>query len=142
MGFGYRAMTETDYDAAYALWASTPGMGLSDADSHEAICSYLKRNAGLSQVCVDGEGRLAGTALCGHDGRRGFLYHVAVPADRQGSGIGRELAARCLAGLAAQGISKCHLMVLEDNEAGSGFWNGTGWEQREGLLLFSRNTAI
>ena len=40
-----RVMTADDYDAVYALWMSTPGMGLNTADdSREGIGAYLCRN--------------------------------------------------------------------------------------------------
>ncbi|WP_342564012.1 GNAT family N-acetyltransferase [Paenibacillus sp. FSL R7-0345] len=136
----YRPMVEEDYDAARRLWENTAGMGLSDADSREGILQFLARNPGLSQVCEEEDGTLAGTAMCGHDGRRGYMYHVAVSTSCRGKGAGRELVSRALAALHEAGIAKCHLMVIEGNALGRGFWSGTGWQEREGLVLFSQNT--
>ncbi|BCG56976.1 N-acetyltransferase [Paenibacillus sp. URB8-2] len=136
----YREMTKEDYDAAYSLWKNTEGMGLSAADSREEISRFLERNRGLSQVCVSPDGGLAGTALCGHDGRRGFLYHVAVSGEHRGKGIGRALVSNCLEALRAEGIAKCHLMVIGSNADGQRFWNGIGWEFRDGILLYSHVT--
>lgn len=137
----YREMTGDDYEAAYSLWEATEGMGLSAADSREEILRYLERNRGLSQVCLAEDGRLAGTALCGHDGRRGFMYHVAVDREYRGFGIGRELVSRCLGGLRSEGIMKCHLMVMGGNVTGQRFWSGVGWELRNGILLYSQSTS-
>lgn len=134
----YRPMTAEDYEAAYLLWENTAGMNLSEADSREEILHYLERNPGLSLVCVTDEGALAGTVLCGHDGRRGYLYHAAIHEDCRGKGIGRELVSRCLDGLRKAGIGKCHLMVIEDNELGRSFWSGIGWQERDGIVLFSQ----
>ncbi|MDT3428154.1 ribosomal protein S18 acetylase RimI-like enzyme [Paenibacillus forsythiae] len=136
----YREMTKEDYSAAYGLWENTKGMGLSAADSREEIVRFLERNRGLSHVCIAKGGGLAGTALCGHDGRRGFLYHVAVDSRYRGTGIGRGLVARCLDRLRAEGIAKCHLMVIESNGDGQRFWSGIGWELRNGILLYSHST--
>lgn len=136
----YRPMTAGDYEAAYHLWENTAGMGLSRADSREEIVRYLERNPGISQVCVDEDGRLAGTAMCGHDGRRGYLYHVAVSSGSRGSGAGREMVSRCLARLQEEGIMKCHLMVIADNSLGRSFWSGIGWQKRDDILLFSRDS--
>ena len=134
-----RAMTETDIEPALALWHGTEGMGLSDADSPEALAVYLRRNPGLS-VVAEVDGRLAGTALCGHDGRRGYLYHVAVDRARRGRGLGRALVQACLDGLAAQGIRKCHLLVLSANAGGLAFWEHAGWTRRGAdITLFSRD---
>lgn len=136
----YRPMIAGDYEAAYRLWENTAGMGLSGADSREEILRYLERNPGISQVCVNEDGTLAGTAMCGHDGRRGYMYHVAVSGSSRGSGAGREMVSRCLGKLREAGIMKCHLMVIEDNSLGRSFWSGIGWQERDGLVLFSQNS--
>lgn len=137
----YRPMTADDYEAAYHLWDNTDGMGLSEADSRDEILRYLERNPGISQVCIEEDGTLAGTAMCGHDGRRGYMYHVAVSSRSRGQGAGRELVKRCLERLREVGIMKCHLMVIEGNGLGRSFWTGTGWQERDGLVLFSRNNG-
>lgn len=133
-----REMTMDDYAPALELWRATEGMGLSDADSEVAIALFLKRNPGLSFVCVE-DGQLIGTMLCGHDGRRGFIYHGAVHRDHRGKGIARQLMNLCVDGLRKQGIAKCHLFVVEDNESGSRFWEHAGWFRRDNILFYSRN---
>ena len=133
-----RAMTAADYDDALALWQAIEGLGLSAADSREAITRYLARNPGLSFVARDDGGALAGAVLCGHDGRRGYLHHLAVRPDCRGHGLGRELANHCLAALRAEGITKCHLFVKRSNVAGQSFWQRTGWTERN-LILMSKD---
>jgi len=129
----------TDHDAAIALWRNADGVTMRDADSREAIAVYLERNRGLSFVAVDA-GRLIGAALCGTDGRRGYLNHVAVANDRRRAGIGRRLAERCFAELEARGIQKCHLMVVSTNTAAKTFWASVGWAERPDVILMSRTT--
>jgi len=133
------AFTMGDYDEALALWKATPGMGLSGADERESLSAFLERNPGLSFVARS-EGKLVGTALCGTDGRRGFLYHLAVRPDLRGRGLGGELARSCLSALAARGVGKCHLFVLADNAIGAAFWKKEGWKLRDDLLTFSKET--
>ncbi|ANS74235.1 GCN5 family acetyltransferase [Paenibacillus yonginensis] len=132
-------MSIEDYEGAYRLWEITPGMGLSSADSRTAIASFLSRNEGLSYVCRQGE-QVVGTVLCGHDGRRGFLYHVAVDQKHRGQALAGQLVARSLSGLKEQGIEKCHLMVIQDNEVGKHFWSKTGWQLRDQILFYSHHT--
>jgi len=72
--FVFHEMAINDYEKAITLWQKTAGLGLSGADSREGIRVFLKRNPGLSFVCVEGE-RLIGTILGGHDGRRGYIVH-------------------------------------------------------------------
>ena len=130
-------MVEADITPALALWRATEGMGLGDGDTPERLAAYLQRNPGLSVVAEE-SGQLVGAALCGHDGRRGFLYHVAVAKACRGHGLGQALAQACLEGLAAAGIRTCLLFVFAANESGLAFWNHTGWTQRGDVALFSR----
>ncbi|HEY4989315.1 MAG TPA: GNAT family N-acetyltransferase, partial [Opitutaceae bacterium] len=72
-----RPLRLTDYDAVYALWKRTPGVGVNDSDTRGGIRQFLKRNPRLSLV-ASSKGRVVATILCGHDGRRGYLHHLAV----------------------------------------------------------------
>jgi len=134
-------MRLADYSQVLALWQETEGMGLSQADTREAIGRYLKRNRGLSLVGLTGAGQLAGAVLCGHDGRRGLLHHLAVRTGCRGRGLGQALVEQCLAGLARAGIDKCHLLVLADNQSGRDFWLRTGWHERPELVLMSKESS-
>jgi N-acetylglutamate synthase len=135
-----RELTIDDYDQAHALWMSSEGVGLSAADSRENIAFFLSRNPGLSFVAVE-EGALAGAVLCGCDGRRGFLYHVAVAPAHRRAGTGRALVQRCLQALAAIGMRKCHIFVLAENAAGRAFWRRIGWEERTTLVVMSHDVG-
>jgi ribosomal protein S18 acetylase RimI-like enzyme len=133
-----RAMTPDDHAAAVALWRVTPGIGLSDADSELDVRAFLARNPTLSAVAVTPEGGLVGALLCGHDGRRGCLYHLAVAEGHRRQGIGRMLVERCLAGLRALGIQKCNLFLYADNDEGRRFWTNNGWLVRADLQVIQR----
>jgi putative acetyltransferase len=137
--FSIRPMTIADYVAVIALWQVSEGVGLSRADSREAIARYLDRNPGLSQVASVEEdpGILAGAVLCGHDGRRGFLHHLAVHPEYRRLGLGSCLVACCLKGLAAERIDKCHLFVFNENSEGKSFWLRCGWYTRPELVTMS-----
>lgn len=131
-----QAFSMDDYLDASALWRDTPGVGLSDSDQPGAIAAFLARNPGLSFVARHGQA-LVGTVLCGHDGRRGHLYHLAVePLYRRG-GLARKLVQASLRALADAGIGKCHLMVYADNAPGQEFWRRVGAAERVELDLYS-----
>jgi len=92
----------------------------------------------MSFVAED-EGRIVGAVLCGSDGRRGFLHHLAVEKTSRRSGVGRRLVESCLEALAGAGLRKCHLFVLADNVEGQRFWKRIGWEERSTLKVMSRD---
>ena len=98
------AMTACDLDAVLALWGQTSGVGLNESDTPDRLRAYLDRNPGLSLIVRDGT-RLVGAVLCGHDGRRGFLNHLAVLPEYRGRGLGRQMVETCLTALAALGFS-------------------------------------
>ena len=131
-----RPMVEEDIPAALVLWQGLPGIGLRDADSPPALARYLRRNPGCSFVAVAG-GELVGVSLAGHDGRRGYLHHVAVSPAHRKRGIGRRLVEACLAALKAEGIEKVNFWVKADNAAGLAFWNRLGGQLRNDIVTVS-----
>lgn len=139
MGVEIRVFEAGDHAQARVLWESTDGVGLSDADSFDNIRRFLERNPGLSFVAADNQALVA-TILCGHDGRRGLIHHLAVAAAHQRRGLGRALVQRALAALHKEGIQKCHLLVFEQNASGRAFWDRIGAEERATLRIFSLPT--
>ncbi|WP_111497243.1 MULTISPECIES: GNAT family N-acetyltransferase [Marinobacter] len=132
----YRPMTLDDYDGALRLWQEMAGVRLRDADSRDGIGRYLRRNPGLSIVALDGD-RIVGTVMAGHDGKRGYIQHLAVSEAYRRQGIATRLVADCLAALKREGILKSHVMILQDNERGQAFWSRLGWQRRDDVALYS-----
>jgi ribosomal protein S18 acetylase RimI-like enzyme len=131
-------LTIEDYEQILDLWQRVPGIGLSDADSKENIEAFFARNPGLSFAYIV-DGKIVGTILTGHDGRRGYIYHLAVDEAYRRRGIAQKLVQASLAKLRESGIEKCHLFVFADNQIGQDFWDSTGWKRRDDLLLFSKS---
>ena len=128
----------TEYKEVTAFWASIPEVGLDDADSISSMELFLKRNRGLSFIARD-SGELIGAVLCGHDGRRGYLHHLAVHPDYRRRGIGVSLVNKCFLALSKRGISRCNIFIYSDNEKGKKFWKKTGWRTYNGLEIMYKN---
>ena len=122
-----------DYDAALQLWHRVEGLEIAEGDEKEGIDQFLVRNPGLSRVAVDGP-TIIGVALCGHDGRRGHIYHLAVDPAYQGCGVGRRLLHECLDVLRRSGPKRVIIMVADDNQRGTKFWERCGWEKIPGAI--------
>ncbi|MCI7211537.1 MAG: GNAT family N-acetyltransferase [Ruminococcus bromii] len=131
-----RPMTKEDYDEVYAMWQTTSKRALSNADSREQIERYLDRNAGMSQVAV-ADGKIVGTVLAGHDGRRGFIHHMAVMPQYRRKGIGHSLANTAIEKIKAEGIDKTHIFCYQNNETGQNFWKDFGFKKRDDVFVYS-----
>jgi ribosomal protein S18 acetylase RimI-like enzyme len=130
----YRPMTIDDYAEVYRLWQSSEGVGLGTSDGLQEISRFLARNPDLSQIATV-DGQVAGAVLAGHDGRRGYLHHLAVSAEFQRRGIARGLVERCCEQFAEQGIQKCNVFVYKQNVQGRAFWQHIGWNGRDDLIM-------
>lgn len=129
-------LTSDRYPEVLALMQRTPGVSVREADSPEATARYLTRNPGLSFI-AEADGRVVGCALCGHDGRRGYLQHVIVEPEYRRRGIAQALVARCLDGLAQLGIAKTHLDVFVTNAEAQAYWPKRGWQRRDDIQRYS-----
>jgi len=134
-------MALIDYPEVLALWRATPGIGLSDSDSAPAIANFFARNQDLSLVVVLPDGAIVAAVLCGHDGRRGFLYHLAVAEGHRRQGFARVLVSACLERLAKLGIQKCSVHLFDANADGRAFWLHNGWFERDDLAVLQTPTS-
>ena len=131
-------MSLADYDDVLHLWQNSEGVGLSESDTRAEIGSFLKRNRGMSFVAREKE-KLVGAILCGHDGRRACLYHLAVAPSHRRNGLGTKLVHRCLAELKKAGIHRCNVFFYATNAQGERFWLKLGWKRRSDLCMAQRN---
>lgn len=134
--FTVRTMTAEDYEGVYALWMSIKGFAIrSIDDSKEGVARFLLRNPDTSVVAVE-DGRIIGAILCGHDGRRGCLYHVCVRQECRRRGVGKAMVVFCMEKLKAEHISKVSLIAFTANDIGNAFWRRIGWTKREDLNYY------
>jgi ribosomal protein S18 acetylase RimI-like enzyme len=123
-----------DYDAAIELWQRVEGLEIAEGDDREGVGQFLARNPGLSRVATDGSA-IVGVALCGHDGRRGYIYHLAVDPAYQARGLGKRLMNECLGSLRRAGLKRALILVADDNTRGLKFWRRYGWEEVPGPIV-------
>jgi ribosomal protein S18 acetylase RimI-like enzyme len=129
-------MTIEDYEGVYALWKKIKGFGIrSIDDSKEGVARFLKRNPTTS-VVAEKDGRIVGSILCGHDGRRGCLYHVCVDEDYRRHGIGKRMVVFAMKALKEEKINKVSLIAFTENDIGNAFWNTIGWTERLDLNYY------
>ena len=131
-----RTMKIEDYDGVYKLWKSIHGFAIRSVDdSKEGVEIFLKRNPSTS-VVAEYNGEIIGSILCGHDGRRGCLYHVCVAEAFLMHGIGKSLVVHAMEALKEERINKVSLIAFLQNDMGNAFWREIGWTKREDLNYY------
>lgn len=134
--YSIREMKIEDYEQVYRLWMNIKGLGLrSIDDSREGVDRFLSRNPGIS-VVAEMDGAIVGAILCGHDGRRGCMYHVCVHENYRKRGIGKSMAVACMRALQEEKINKVNIIAFKSNEIGNQFWKDEGWTFREDLNYY------
>ena len=133
-----RVMTIADFDGICEVWKNHQGTNPVD-DSAEGFAKYIRRNPTTSFVAED-NGKIVGTILAGHDGRRGLFHHVSVLPEYQKQGIGKMLVDNAMDALEKEGITKVLLVVFKDNDNGNAFWEHIGFTKRDDL--FYRNKYV
>jgi len=132
-----RQMKPDDYDILCSVWSDDAGVGLGLGDEREGFERHLRRNPESSFV-ANHRGRIVGAVLAGHDGRRGYLYHLLVLPEFRGRGLGRALVERSLAALKQEGILRVIITVLKTNDLGHGFWKKCDWLEVDFVKVYSK----
>ncbi|GHH72368.1 GNAT family acetyltransferase [Promicromonospora soli] len=126
-------VTDADVDQVVELWRAC-GLTRPWNDPHVDIAEA--RAGDTSTVLVArADGRVAASAMAGHDGHRGWLYYVAVAPGLQSSGLGRAAVVAAEAWLVARGARKIQLMVRTTNTDVLGFYERLGYTDQECTVL-------
>ncbi|MFP3043549.1 GNAT family N-acetyltransferase [Treponema primitia] len=134
-----RFLTIEDYDAAYSLWKISTGINLRTLDDSETgIRKFLERNPNTCFAAEEND-ELAGTILGGNDGRRGYIYHIAVKASFRNRGIGRSLIESVENAFIREGINKVAMISVKTNIGGNRFLRACGYPIREDIVYRNKN---
>jgi ribosomal protein S18 acetylase RimI-like enzyme len=128
VAYKIKLMTLNKYDELIAFWKSIDGVWVSDDDSYENMKTYFKRNSKTNFVAVHND-KIIGTVKCSHDGRRGYLHHVAVKEEFRNQGIAKEMVEKCINILRKEGIKQFRLFVLDSNKQAQEFWKHLGFTE-------------
>lgn len=125
-----------DHAKLAKLWHAAGAIEVSQTGTIEALERFLRRNPDSNFAAYAGT-RLVGAVLAGHDGWRGYLYHMAVKPDYRERGIGTQLVNAALGALKREGVARIHCLVKRDNPVAQQFWKACGFIQRDELLDYS-----
>jgi GNAT superfamily N-acetyltransferase len=123
-----RAEVVAFWQDVFANYRDTPSGQLDCALRHRDNAIFVAREDGV----------LAGTAMAGSDGIRGWLHYVAVPAPRRRGGVARLLVRRAEDWLAARGVTKVNLQIRGDNLDVRAFYERLGYAAEDRLSMGRR----
>jgi len=126
-----------DYLLVRDLW-QTAGLVLRLGDELEDVKLKLQRDPDLFLV-AELEGEIVGSVIGGWDGRRGWIYHLAVKPEHQRKGIGVGLVHEVEKRLVAKGAKKVNAQVYKSNEQSSAFFKAIGYEAHADLIMIGKH---
>ncbi|MDR3596705.1 GNAT family N-acetyltransferase [Clostridium sp.] len=122
-----KAMKELDIDQVLKLWNDILGSSfLEKSVTKEELITYIKKNPDASSAAYD-DGRLIGALLCGNDGIRGFIYHIAIYSEYRVNEIEKRLLDRSLSKLKEVGIETGFIFTQNNNHDMDVSFNSIGW---------------
>ena len=127
-----------DHPAAAALWRSADGMSV---PSLEEVERKLERDPELFLVAEAGASpqTIVGVVMGAYDGRRGWIFRLAVDPARRRQGIGRALVEELEQRYLAMGVQAIRLLCLADHDGAQAFWERLGYKGFERVVLFSKD---
>lgn len=121
-----REFALADYAAVDELWRRA-GLWIRPSDAAAQLALKLERDPDLFLVACAGP-RVIGVAMGGWDGRRAYVYHLAVDPDWQRRGVAGRLMGELEERFRAKGAVKAKLQILEGNDASAAFFAARGYQ--------------
>jgi ribosomal protein S18 acetylase RimI-like enzyme len=118
--------TMDDFPVVHVLWQRS-GLWMRPSDGPGQTLLKLSRDPDLFLVARDGGGAIVGTVMGGWDGRRAYVYHLAVLPERQRQGIAGRLMDELEERLVKLGALKAKLQIISDNVASRAFVAARGY---------------
>lgn len=133
-----RTMHMSDFFPLYELWKQV-GLTLAPVkrEQHEfSMMLALNPDTCLLAWC---DGQIVGSILAVFNGRRAWMYHLAIRANWQGRGLGSRLLLLAEKKLKKKGVTKALLWVDTSNNSVGKFYKKRGYRLDDGYMLFGKD---
>ena len=128
-GATIRTYQTGDGDALRDLWHDAGFRLIGDDD--DGLRRFAERNPDGFLVAEMHDGTVVGSTMAAWDGRRGWLYHVAVATSHRRTGLGSALVAGAEDHLRSLGCERVLVLVEAANESAIAFWSDLGYVRRD-----------
>jgi ribosomal protein S18 acetylase RimI-like enzyme len=138
-----RAFRIEDYDRVMELWE---GGGLpmkpQGRDSRENIARQIGLPNVRFLVAQEGQGgRIIGTVLATHDGRKGWINRLAVDDAMRRKGIGARLVLSAEHWLESEGMDILACLIEEDNAVSMAVFEKLGYRKHPEIIYFAKRKS-
>ena len=106
-------------------------------DRRERIAREIEGSCSIF-LAAEEDGRLVGTVLGTHDGRKGWVNRLAVLPSYRRRGIGRALVAELEARLLRAGIEIVTCLIEDWNDGSMAFFEGIGYVPHRDIVYYSK----
>ncbi|PSR20331.1 MAG: GNAT family acetyltransferase [Sulfobacillus thermosulfidooxidans] len=128
-----RHIEPNDYRALCELWqAAQLTFDIGDAEEDFA---WALQHYGQHYFVMEEESRIIGSVLAAFDGRRGWIYHLAVHPEFQRRGLGRRLMEHAEASLSHMGCLKINLLIEPHNLGVKQFYTRLGYSSANNQFM-------
>lgn len=125
-----------DYGFVRRLWTEA-GLVIRPGDDLEGVRLKLQRDPDLFLVARDGS-EIIGSVMGGWDGRRGWIYHLAVKPARRRQGIAKALIAELESRLIRKGAKRVNAQIYTSNNTSVRFFESCDYELRSDLIMIGK----
>lgn len=135
-----KLMKNVDFDLMYILWKEA-GLDVADYKTEKEDCSNMVTfNPVTNFVAYDGK-KIIGTVFGIYNGRRAWIYHLAVHPDFQNKGIGSSLLIKTEKALKRIGAKKACLWVDKFNLKVLPFYEKYGYSEMKNVICLTKNIS-
>lgn len=133
-----KLMTNADFDSMYALWKEA-GLNVADYKTEERDFNKMIMFNPMTNFVACNEKKIIGTVFGIFNGRRAWIYHLAVHPDFQNKGIGSLLLKKTEEALKKIGARRACLWVNKFNLKVLSFYKKYGYSEFDDAICLAKN---
>jgi len=125
-----------DFAAVSKLWRRA-GLENRPGDGKEDVRIKLKRDSDLFLVAEE-RSRIVGVVMGAWDGRRGWVYHLAVDPAFRRRGIATKMLLEVERRMSKNGVPRVHSLVFARNTPSLSLFESLGYERQNDLVVLGK----
>jgi len=125
-----------DFEAVASLWRSS-GFETRPGDSRSELRRKLRRDPDLFLVAQE-DSRIVGSVLGAWDGRRGWVYHLAVDPGHRRRHIAQKMLSELESRMKEKGVLKVNAMVYLWNDPSLSLFEGQGYNRQSDMVVMGK----